>query len=136
MDQSEICGTILLSVARLEPQPLSNDAWTGDDNMQYLIMAYDGKDDKAQERRQAARPDHLVLAEKMRDAGSLLYGAAMLDDSGLMIGSMLVCEFEDRKKVDEWFEHEPYVKGNVWQKIDVIPCKTAPMFVGLKPQKV
>lgn len=104
--------------------------------MQFLVTAYDGKDDKAQERRMAARPEHLKLAEQMRDDGTVLYGAAILDDAGKMIGSMMVCEFEERKNVDEWFEKEPYILGNVWQDITVTPCKVAPMFVGLKPQTV
>jgi hypothetical protein len=100
--------------------------------MQFLVMGYDGKDEQAQERRTAARPDHLALAEKMKGEGKLLYAAAILDDSGAMTGSMMVCEFEDRKLVDEWFEHEPYVVGKVWQKIEVTNCKVAPIFATVR----
>lgn len=100
--------------------------------MQFLVLGYDGKDEQAAERRAAARPEHLALAEKMKGEGKLLYAAAILDDGGAMSGSMMVCEFESRKQVDEWFEHEPYVVGKVWHNIEVSDCKVAPIFAAVK----
>jgi uncharacterized protein YciI len=87
--------------------------------MQYLIVAYDGTDDTALERRMAVREVHLELARQNYSKGVLLYGAGILDDDGKMIGSMLLCEFLSRRELDEWLKVEPYVTGNVWQKIEV-----------------
>jgi uncharacterized protein len=99
--------------------------------MQFLVIAYDGTDEKALERRLAVRADHIALGDKMRDANKMLYGAAILDEAEKMIGSMLLCQFESRQELDRWLEKEPYVTGNVWQKIEIQPCKVGPSFVGL-----
>lgn len=99
--------------------------------MQFLVMGYDGKDEEALSRRMAVREAHIALGDKMRDAGKMLYAAAILDDQQKMIGSVLICEFNDRAELDRWLEEEPYVKGNVWQKIEVNPCKVGPSFIGL-----
>lgn len=96
--------------------------------MQFLIVAYDGKDSDALNRRMAARPAHVALGNVLRDEGKLLFATAILDDSDKMIGSMLVAEFEDRVGLDKWLEHEPYVTGNVWEKIEIQPCRVGPSF--------
>jgi uncharacterized protein YciI len=66
--------------------------------MQFLILAYDGTDAGALERRMAARPAHVSLGDQLRDAGKLLFGTAMLDDTGKMIGSMFVAEYDSREE--------------------------------------
>ncbi len=102
--------------------------------MQFLITGYDGTDEKALERRLAVREAHLALGDKMRDAGKMLYGAAILDEHGKMTGSVLICEFKSREELDAWLKEEPYVTGDVWRKIDVQNCKVGPSFLGLRPQ--
>src|SRR3982750_369726 len=104
--------------------------------MQFLVVGYDGKDEQALERRMAARTAHLALGDKMRDAGTMLYGAAILDDSEKMIGSVLICEVENREQLDKWLQEEPLVVGKGWQDIDVNQRRVGPSFAGLKPQKV
>lgn len=99
--------------------------------MQYLLTAYDGTDDEAADRRIAARKGHLALGDELVAAGNMLYGTAILDDSGRMIGSMLVLDFPDRAAVDEWLRREPYVVGEVWKQVDIRPCRVGPSFVGL-----
>ncbi|UTR10124.1 YciI family protein [Evansella sp. LMS18] len=97
--------------------------------MQYLISAYDGTDEKALERRLAVREEHLRLVEKRLAKGEHLYGGAILDDEGKMIGSMMVVDFPSREELDNWLKAEPYVVGNVWQKIDIQPFKVASLFL-------
>ncbi len=99
--------------------------------MQFLVIGYDGTDEKALERRLAVRAAHIALGDKLRDAGKMLYGAAILDDSEKMIGSILVCQFESRQELDQWLKEEPYVTGQVWQEIEVKPCKVGPSFATL-----
>lgn len=96
--------------------------------MQFIVTGYDGSDSFALERRMAAREAHLKGADEMRLAGKLLFAAALLDDSGTMIGSCLIVEFDDRTQVDHWLETEPYVTGDVWRRIEVRQCRTAPGF--------
>ena len=97
--------------------------------MQFLILAYDGKDSEALSRRMAARTAHIELGDRLRDEGHLHFATAILDDSGTMIGSMLVAEYESREELDAWLKIEPYVTGSVWETIEVRPCRVGPSFV-------
>lgn len=95
--------------------------------MQFIVIAYDGTDEGALERRLTAREAHLKSAKQMFDTGKWLYAAGILDDNGKMIGSMIVCEFDSRDELEQqWLEEEPYVTGNVWKKIDINRAQVAP----------
>ena len=76
--------------------------------MHYMVLGYDGRDAQALERRLAVREEHLALARKMYDDGTWLYAAAILDDDGEMIGSMIICDFSSKKELDsKWLQKEP-----------------------------
>lgn len=94
--------------------------------MQYIVIGYDGCDDKALERRLAVREAHLKTADESSKSGNWLYAAALLDDDGKMIGSMIVCDYPSREELDKWLLEEPYVTGRVWQKIEVHRAQVAP----------
>lgn len=87
--------------------------------MQFLVLGYDGTDEDAPARRQAARPHHLALGDELVADGSLWYGTALLDEDGNMVGSMYCVDFPDRAALDEWLEREPYMTGGVWQRVEV-----------------
>ena len=98
--------------------------------MQFIVIAYDGIDDKAIERRKAVREDHLKNAKEMFDSGKWLYAAAILDDAGKMIGSMVMCDFVSREELKkQWLNREPYVLGKVWEKIDINRARIAPNLI-------
>jgi uncharacterized protein YciI len=97
--------------------------------MQFLVIAYDGTDDKAVERRMAAREAHLAGVVRMKEEGKAIYGVAILNDREQMIGSILVVDYPTRAAVDAWLKTEPYVVGDVWRKIEVLPARVPPMFV-------
>ena len=97
--------------------------------MEFLILAYDGTDNGAPERRLAHRPAHLETIARLVAEGRIFYGAAILDDSDRMMGTVLVGNFPSRAEMDAWLKAEPYVTGGVWKKIDVQPCKTGPAFL-------
>jgi len=61
--------------------------------MQFLITAYDGKDNEALARRMNVREQHLDGVKRLKAEGKHLYGAAILDDSGKMIGSIMIVEY-------------------------------------------
>ena len=95
--------------------------------MQFVLVAYDGTDKDAMARRMAAREAHLQFGKELYGSGKWLFGAAILDDAGRMIGSMIVCEFESREQLEkEWLSREPYIAGKVWQKIDIHRAQAAP----------
>jgi hypothetical protein len=93
--------------------------------MQFLVVARDGTDEGALERRRNTRPSHLESIRPLVDAGNVLVGGAILSDAGDMIGSMLLVEFPDRDGVDAWLERDPYVTDGVWLDVEVSPFRTA-----------
>jgi uncharacterized protein YciI len=96
--------------------------------MQFIVVAYDGTDEGALERRLAAREAHLKSAREMFETGKWLYAAGILNDDGKMIGSMIVCEFDSRDELEQrWLKEEPYVTGNVWKTININRAQVAPL---------
>ncbi|MGH3719447.1 MAG: YciI family protein [Pseudonocardiaceae bacterium] len=98
--------------------------------MQFVLLGYDGKDDGALGRRLAVRGRHLALGDRLVAEGVLLFATAILDAEDKMIGSMLVLDFPSRAELDAWLEIEPYVTGDVWRKIEILPAKVSPSFLG------
>ncbi|KAJ1496854.1 hypothetical protein HMI54_014100 [Coelomomyces lativittatus] len=92
---------------------------------QYVIIAYDSKDENAQNRRMEARPAHLQTMKKLKDEGSYIHGGAILDNHGNMIGSVVVVAFKTRNDLDVWLSREPYVIQHVWNEIEIRPFRSA-----------
>lgn len=93
--------------------------------MQFLLLAYDGTDAAATERRMSVREDHLEKIAGLKRIGEFIAGGAILDDDGKMIGSMVLYEFPDRATLDERLKEEPYIIKGVWQKIEIRPFRLA-----------
>lgn len=93
--------------------------------MQFLLVAYDGEDTGALERRMSVREEHLEKIAILKKSGEYILGGAILDDEGKMIGSMILYEFPDRKSLDEKLKSEPYIINGVWNKIDIRPFRVA-----------
>jgi len=86
--------------------------------MQFILIGYDGADEGALDRRMAVRGEHLEKIEVLKKSGEFLFGGAILDDDGKMIGSMIVYDFPDRNSLDERLKDEIYIKAGVWEKIE------------------
>lgn len=97
--------------------------------MHYLIIAHDAPDEKALERRIAARYKHLATMERLKSEGKALYGAALLDEAGAMMGSILIMEFPSDEALRQYLASEPYVTGHVWEQVEVKPCKVPELFL-------
>jgi len=93
--------------------------------MQFLLIAYDGTDPKAPERRLKIREEHLGKIAVLKKNGECLFGGAILDDAGKMIGSMVVYDFPDRQSLDARLKDEPYITEGVWEKIEIRPFLVA-----------
>jgi uncharacterized protein YciI len=92
---------------------------------QYLIIAQDGKDYQALDRRKEVRPFHLAGAKKLKDNGNFVIGGAMLDDDSNMRGSIMIVQFETKEDFQNWYENEPYITEGVWKTIEVKPFRVA-----------
>lgn len=85
--------------------------------MQFILRGHDGSDREAPARRQAVRENHLDNARKLKESGNFIWGGALLDDKGNMVGSVIVYDFPSREELDRMLETEPYITGGVWEKV-------------------
>jgi hypothetical protein len=94
--------------------------------MEFVIIAYDGKDEAALERRTSVREEHLKGAAKMFEEGKLIFASALLDENEKMNGSIMFVDFPSEEAVkEEWLKNEPYVTGKVWEKVIIKRAKVA-----------
>jgi hypothetical protein len=70
----------------------------------------------------------LQLCEEAKQKGQQIFGAALLNDDGKMMGTVMVFDMPDRKTLDAHLAKEPYISGNVWQTINVYPCSVGQSF--------
>jgi uncharacterized protein len=54
-----------------------------------------------------------------------LFGGAILDEGGKMIGSMIVYDFPDRQSLEIRLKEEIYITEGVWEKMDIQPFRLA-----------
>lgn len=92
---------------------------------QYLLIARDGNDAGAEERRLKVRPQHLEKIREIKRSGEFLFGGAILDENGTMRGSMILYEVSGRARLDEILKDEPYISGDVWKSIEIVPFRLA-----------
>jgi hypothetical protein len=93
--------------------------------MQFILIAYDGTDPEAPERRMSVRPEHLDKISGLKKSGEFICGGAILDEDGKMIGSMILYEFPDRATLDLRLKDEPYITRGVWKKVEIQPFRLA-----------
>jgi len=93
--------------------------------MQYLLTAYDATDGQALERRMEARPEHLDKIAVLKRSGAFLFGGAILDDTGKMVGSMIVYDVPDREALDDLLKNEPYFTRGIWKNVRIEPFRLA-----------
>lgn len=85
----------------------------------FLVVAADGADDDAVERRRKARPLHLDRIRPFVGSGVLVFAAARLDGSGAPRGSVFALDLDSRTAVDDWIAADPYSAHGVWASVQV-----------------
>ncbi len=95
--------------------------------MQFLVTAYDYED--GLERRLKVRPKHLDYLNDLIRKKKCLYAARLEDDNKKPIGSVIVFEYPTREELDKAIANEPFTKNKVWERIEVVNCVTADLFV-------
>lgn len=93
--------------------------------MAFVLIAYDGTDSGALDRRMNARPEHLEKISRIKKEGKYILGGAILNDSGIMIGSVIIYNVEEREVLDMILKNEPYILNKVWEKIEIRPFRPA-----------
>lgn len=96
--------------------------------MQFLIIAYDFTDEEAFSRRMNARNKHIEYSNKLIKNKQMIFGVALLDENGKMIGSTCVYEFPSKSDLEKMLKNEPYIVERVWDNIEIKPCKLGPSF--------
>jgi uncharacterized protein YciI len=94
---------------------------------QFLVLADDYSDDEALNRRMLSREAHLRRMSIEKTEGRFIIGGAKLDEQNKMCGSMLVVELQSRQSVEQWLSADPYVTSKVWEHIEIIPFRVAPV---------
>ena len=98
--------------------------------MQFLLLAYDYNDDNALVRRNDARSKHLENVKALKKQGRHLFGAAILDEDGKMVGSLMIVDYPSRSDLEfEWLKNEPYIINDVWEKVTIKPCLVPDFFL-------
>jgi uncharacterized protein YciI len=92
--------------------------------MQFLVIAHDGTDDGALERRMAVREEHLAHARGLHESGVLAVGGAILA-GGRMVGSAMVMEADSEESLRELLEADPYRRGGAWHRFQIWPFRRA-----------
>ncbi len=71
--------------------------------------------------RQATRPRHLEYLEKVTSC--IVYGGALLDDTGQQIGSILVIDVDDRQAAEHFASTDPFVDAGLFESTHILPFR-------------
>ncbi|WP_163268553.1 YciI family protein [Chelativorans alearense] len=91
--------------------------------MHFALICRDSKEAGTLEKRLAARDEHLERIHSMKAEGTIVDGGAILDETGEMVGSIVLCDFPDRAALDAYLESEIYAREGVWKDIEILPFK-------------
>ncbi|MCO6417537.1 YciI family protein [Siccirubricoccus sp. KC 17139] len=93
-----------------------------------VILALDGTDPGAEQRRLAVREAHFARVRSMAADGTLAIGGAILDrPEGRMIGSVAVIARDNDAAAQAWMAEDPYVTGGVWRDVTLYGTRFAPL---------
>ncbi|MFC7474641.1 YciI family protein [Dankookia sp. GCM10030260] len=95
--------------------------------MGYAVLAYDGEDDGAPARRQAARDRHLAVLTEWAGDGRLAFGTPLLAADGRALGSFMVLAVPDEAGLRDYLAAEPFNHFGVWTKVTSFPFRIAPL---------
>ncbi|CAA9267159.1 MAG: YciL protein [uncultured Acetobacteraceae bacterium] len=95
--------------------------------MGYAIIAWDGEDEGALERRMAARDRHMAVITEWAADGRLALGVPLFTPDWKAAGSLMLLEVPDRAGLDAYLAAEPFAEGGVWKRVETHPFRIAPL---------
>jgi hypothetical protein len=84
-----------------------------------MVLAFDTPGEDGLARRDGARPSHGASIRQLWEDGRVVLGAGILDDAGVIRGSLVVVDYPSRQDVDAYLATEPFVTEGVWERIEV-----------------
>ena len=87
--------------------------------MQFALIAYDRPG--SAHRRTEMRPEHLKHLETLGEA--LKLAGPFLDDSGNMIGSIMVIEAESLEAARAIFARDPFMQNDLFDSVTIKPWR-------------
>jgi uncharacterized protein len=95
----------------------------------FLIYAWDAKGDHAVAKRDALRPVHAATIKALFDEGHVVLGAGLLDDDGVVRGSLVIVDFPSRDDVDTYLASEPFATEGLWDRVEVHPLRVPDFYL-------
>ena len=90
---------------------------------QYVVTGYDFTDEGAIQRRLDVRPHHMDGVLAIKESGNLVAAAALLNNNGDAIGSVMILQFETDEQLEGWKMTEPYFTQGIWETVDIKPAR-------------
>ncbi|EKD77979.1 MAG: hypothetical protein ACD_42C00096G0007 [uncultured bacterium] len=93
----------------------------------YVFICEDGEN--VLEKRKSIRPAHLVRLAELKVQNRLLAAGPLMNRDGDnpfvagIHGSLIIAKFNNLDEAKEWIAADPYVTGEVYQRITVKPFK-------------
>src|SRR5918993_3367614 len=95
--------------------------------MGYAVIAWDGDDAGAVERRMAVRDRHMAVITEWAADGCLALGLPLYTPDWKPAGSLMLLEVPDRAGLDAYLAAEPFAAGEVWKRVETHPFRIAPL---------
>jgi hypothetical protein len=94
-----------------------------------MVLAWDVPDDSGVALRDKLRPEHTDTITARFHEGSVLLGAGIYDDAGVVCGSVVIMDCESRASVDAYLQSEPFATGGLWERVEVHELKLPDMYL-------
>lgn len=108
------------------PPLVAPGATTPDRRTDTVVVAMDGTDAGALERRLRVREAHFARLRPAARDGTVAMGVALLDPGEeRMIGSVVVLRFDNDAAARAWVDTDAYVSGDVWRDITLYGTRFA-----------
>jgi uncharacterized protein YciI len=90
------------------------------------LFSFYGKDGpQGPQRRNEHREGHLENIASMDQAGRIVFAGPLKNEAGASIGALIIFDAADLDAALKWVEADPYVKGGVFETIEVLPVVKA-----------
>ena len=83
--------------------------------MYYSLFCYDHKD--SVEKRKNIRDEHIQYLNKFKK--SILFAGPIMDEDELIIGSLIVMDFNTKEEIEVFSKNDPYFLGGLFKSVSI-----------------